>query len=198
LVAAVDGGEAEASVLLPVAAAGGGVVFVVAVVWSDAGGDVGFVDAAALEPALSLALEAPVDGGVVVPPPESAGALAVVEVPPEVGPSPGEGVDVAPLAGALPAVGGVIAPAPVVAEGLEAEGLEVAVDVAPAEVAGVLEGGSVALPTGVAVTVGGTPVAVPPARARLCVACSGIADASRGWWACAVAGPAWGSSSLLL
>ena len=102
-------------------------------------------------------------------------------------------MDVAPLPGAPPAVGGVIAPAPVVAEGLE-----VAVDVAPAEVAGVLDGGSVGLPKGVAVTLGGTPVAVPPARAGLCVASSGIADASRRWWAFAVAGPAWGSSSLSL
>lgn len=173
-----------------VSPAGGGEVFVVVVVWSDAGEDVGFVDAAVPEPAPSLVLEAPDDGGVVVPLPGSAGALAVVEVPPEVVPVAGaEGVDVAPLPAAPSAAGTVIAPVPVVVEGPE-----VAVEVAPAEVAGVLDGGSAVLPRGVAVTLGGTPVAVPPARAGLRVAFSGTADASRRWWAFAVAGPAWGSS----
>jgi hypothetical protein len=161
-VAAVDGAEAEPSVL-PVVPAGGGEVFVVAVVWSDAAEGVGFVVAAALVPAPAVVLEAPDDGGVVVLVPESAGALAVVEVAPEVGPVPGaEGVDVAPLPGAAPAAGGVIAPVPLVVEGLE-----LTVEVAPAEVAGVLDGGSAALPRGVAVTLGGTPIAVPPGRAGL-------------------------------
>jgi hypothetical protein len=188
-VAAVDGEEAEPSVPLD-SLAGGGEVLVVVVVWSDAGEDVGFVDAAVLEPAPSLVLEAPDGGGVVVALPGSDGALAVVEVPPEVGVAPmAEGLDAAPLPGAPAAVGGVIAPVPAVVEGPE-----VALEVAPAEVAGVLDGGSAGLPRGVAVTVGGTPVAVPPGRAALCVAFSGTTDTSCRWWAFAVAGPAWGSS----
>jgi hypothetical protein len=120
---------------------------------------------------------------VVVAPLESAGVAPVVVPPPAVE-APEfeapefeavevEAAEAGPAPAALPAADGS---APLA---LDLVGVEV--EPAPVELTGVLDGAEAGLPSGVVVTVGGMPVAVPPPLARARTPGSGTADANRLW-----------------